>query len=191
MRHVHALLHQASRVRDGAGRVVATLADYAVVRELVADLVAEGVESAVPPTVRETVEAARTLISAGKAVLSVADVAKDLGLDKSAASRRVRAAQGLGYLLNEETRKGRAACLTLGSLMPDEVEILPPVEALAVKTPRPHEEADPDPPDRCTVAGDPEGVSPVPGTSGPDAGTTSEPGMNDLYSLFDGEGGEE
>ncbi|MDP9481297.1 MAG: hypothetical protein M3R38_37475, partial [Actinomycetota bacterium] len=44
----HALLHQASRERDAEGRVVAGLEDYARVRELVADLVAEGVEATVP-----------------------------------------------------------------------------------------------------------------------------------------------
>jgi hypothetical protein len=37
----HALLHQATRPRDGAGRIVATLDDYRAVRALVADLLAE------------------------------------------------------------------------------------------------------------------------------------------------------
>jgi hypothetical protein len=39
----HALLHQATRERDDAARIVASLDDYAAVRELVADLVADGV----------------------------------------------------------------------------------------------------------------------------------------------------
>ena len=41
----HALLHQATRTKDSDGRVVATLDDYAAVRDLVADLVAAGVEA--------------------------------------------------------------------------------------------------------------------------------------------------
>jgi hypothetical protein len=42
----HALLHQASRERDAEGRIVATVEeDYAAVRELVADLVSEGIEA--------------------------------------------------------------------------------------------------------------------------------------------------
>ena len=53
----HALLHQASRERDDAGRVIATIEDYAVVHELVVDIVSEGVEATVPATVRELVEA--------------------------------------------------------------------------------------------------------------------------------------
>ena len=53
----HALLHQASRERDDAGKVIATIEDYAVVHELVVDIVSEGVEATVPATVRELVEA--------------------------------------------------------------------------------------------------------------------------------------
>ena len=39
----HAILHQATRDRDDDGRIIATLDDYAVVRDLVADTIAEGV----------------------------------------------------------------------------------------------------------------------------------------------------
>ena len=53
----HALLHQAIRKTDEDGRVVATLEDYAVVRELVIDALSEGVEATVPAIVRETVDA--------------------------------------------------------------------------------------------------------------------------------------
>ena len=53
----HAVLHQASRARDDDGRIIATLDDYAVVRDLVADTIAEGVGTTVSDTVRETVAA--------------------------------------------------------------------------------------------------------------------------------------
>jgi hypothetical protein len=53
----HALLHRETRARDDHGRIVATLADYSAVRELVAKLFAEGIEATVPATVRETVNA--------------------------------------------------------------------------------------------------------------------------------------
>src|SRR3712207_2890179 len=49
----YAVLHQASRHKDKEGRIVATVEDYAAVRELVADLVSEGIEATVPATVRE------------------------------------------------------------------------------------------------------------------------------------------
>jgi hypothetical protein len=47
---------KASRPKDEQGRVIAALDDYAAVRELVADLVAEGVEATVKPEIREVVE---------------------------------------------------------------------------------------------------------------------------------------
>ena len=53
----HAILHQASRERDVAGQIIATLDDYAAVRELVSDQLSEGVGSTVSPVTRETVAA--------------------------------------------------------------------------------------------------------------------------------------
>jgi len=43
----HAVLHQASQRKDDEGRVIAEIEDYRVVRELIADLVAVGVEASV------------------------------------------------------------------------------------------------------------------------------------------------
>jgi hypothetical protein len=143
----HTLLHQATRERDEEGRVVATLEDYTSVRELVADLVSEGVEATVPATVRETVGAVKRLLedSDGDPV-NVAAVARELKLDNGSALRRVRAAIDRGYLKNLEDRKGRTARLVLGDPLADDVEVLPSVEALR----------------GCTVAGVSEGVGYTP-----------------------------
>ncbi len=127
----HALLHQATRERAGDGRVVASVEDYARVRSLVADLVAEGVEATVPTIVRETVEAVERLIRDGDEEHATnRTVAEDLQIDKSAASRRVRVAVDRGYLRNLEDRKGRPARLVLGESMPEDAEILPLPEEL-------------------------------------------------------------
>jgi hypothetical protein len=149
----HAILHQASRERDAAGRIVATQDDYAVVRDLVLDLVGEGVTAAVSATVRETVAAVTPLLNAqpfdgDMPGVSVRQLADKLGLDKSAASRRWTSARDLGYLTNAESRKGRPARILLGDPLPDDVEVLPPVEALSG--------------DRCAVAREPEGNEPLP-----------------------------
>ena len=155
----HALLHQATRERDAAGRVVAALADYAAVRGLVADLIAEGVEATVPATLRETVEAVRALadqralVGRGRAGgeddpgCSVAGIAARLGIDKSSASRRVKDAVARGHLKNLESGRGRPARIVLGDPLPDEVEVLPTAEALA---------------DRCTVAREAAGINTPP-----------------------------
>jgi hypothetical protein len=126
----HALLHQARRERDAEGRIVAMLEDYAIVHGMVGDLVADGVGAAVPPTIRQTVEAVRTISEEGHQEVSVTQVADLLNIDKSAAWRRVRAAIQRGYLENREEHKGRPARLVIGDPLPDDVEILPSPEAL-------------------------------------------------------------
>ena len=148
----HALLHRASRQCDEQGRIVATIADYVAVRDLVNNLIAEGVDATVPPTIRETVEA----VPAGEEGISVRELAHKLGLDKSAGSRRWQAARDKGYLTNLEERKGRLARIVRAEPLPDDIEILPPPEALED--------------DRCTVASVSEGIpTPLPPRAG-DAG---------------------
>jgi hypothetical protein len=138
----HAILHQASRERSADGRIVATAEDYARVRELVADLVSEGIEATVPATVRETVEMVTRLRDETEKDVTIAALAEELELDKSAAWRRVRSAMDRGYLENKEDRKGRPAKLVVADALPDDIEILPGPERLQ----------------GCTVASDSEGV---------------------------------
>src|SRR5829696_5102017 len=162
----HAMVHQATRTKDEQGRIVASVEDYAAVRRLVVDLVSEGVESAVPKTIRETVEVVEKRLgdSNGEAV-TVAAVARELKLDNSTALRRVRAATDRGHLENLEDRKGRPARLVLGDPLPDDAEVLPSVERLR----------------GCTVAGETGGMGnpPPPGANG--AG--SEAGGRERFAL--------
>ncbi|MDA9982491.1 hypothetical protein N9H39_07090 [Gammaproteobacteria bacterium] len=123
----HAILHQATRDKDDSGRIVATLDDYAVVRELVADLIAEGIEATVPDTMRETVAAVESIISD---TVSTAQVARRLKLDRSAAGRRIRAAINRGYLTNLESKRGKPAKLAIDDPLPNEIEILPTADRL-------------------------------------------------------------
>jgi hypothetical protein len=123
----HALLHQATRDRDAEGHIIATIEeDYAAVRELVADLVSEGIEVTVPKTVRETVEAVKRLreASSGEPV-TVVELARELKLDRSAVSRRVRNAKDRGYLRDLEENLRKPSRLVLGDDLPNDVQILP------------------------------------------------------------------
>jgi hypothetical protein len=115
----HTILHQASRERD------ADLEDYSGVRELVADLVSEGIEATVPSTVRETVEMVKRLRDETEKDVTIAGLAEELELDKSAAWRRVRSAIDRGYVENQEDRKGRPARLVVADALPDDIEIRP------------------------------------------------------------------
>ena len=126
----HALLHQASRLRDASGRIVATVEDYAAVRELVADLVAVGAEVTVKPEIREVVETAARLLANGCKEVRHIDLKAELHLDKSAISRRVAGAIDSGFLRNLEDRSGRPARLVLGDPLPRDREILPSPDRL-------------------------------------------------------------
>ena len=121
----HAILHQAQRERDQYGRIIATLEDYAVVHGLVADVMSEGVQAAVSDTVRETVGAVAGLIGKDSDSVTVAQLAAALNIDKGAASRRQAVARELGYLINQEDKRGRPARLILGEKMPEDKAILP------------------------------------------------------------------
>ena len=126
----HAILHQATRARDSVGRLLATLEDYEAVRELLAEIIAEGVEATVSPAIRETVEAIGRILAAGSEEVSISQLAQVMGLDKSAVSRRAASAVQHGYLWNREDRMGRPARLCLGEPMPAAIGILPTREAL-------------------------------------------------------------
>jgi hypothetical protein len=126
----HALLHQASREADEQGGVVASLEDYAQMRELIASLIAEGVEARIKREVREVVEVVARVLDEGAAEVRQSDLVNALRLDKSVISRRVAAALDIGLLRNLEDRKGRPARLVLGDPVPPEVEVLPSPERL-------------------------------------------------------------
>ena len=120
--------------------------DYAVVHELVEDLVGEGVKAKVPREVRETVAAVERLTADGSPA-TVTQAARELKMDTSSASRRIKRAIAGGYLRNEEDRKGHPARVSLGEPLPEDVVILPAPEALAE--------------DLCTVARESDPITPL------------------------------
>jgi hypothetical protein len=126
----HAVLHQSSRRKDEEGRIIAEIEDYQVVRELIADVVAVGVEATVKPEVREVVRTVGALLEKGREEVRQSNLKLALQLDKSAISRRVADAVDAGFLKNLEDRKGRPARLVLGDTLPDNCEVLPAPEQL-------------------------------------------------------------
>jgi len=127
----HAMLHQTTREKDTQGRIVATVDDYDAVRELIADLVAEGVEATVSATMRETVTAVlASLRGVADATVSVTAVARHMKLDRSAVSRRINAAIDRGYLKNLEEKRGQPARICLGDALPEDADVLPSADSL-------------------------------------------------------------
>jgi hypothetical protein len=114
----HAILYQAQRERDQHGRIVATIEDYDVVRELIGQLIAEGVEASVPEKTRETVEVVRGLIDQGTTHPSRKAIADRLEIGRSATYDRIRDALLRGYLVNEAGKNERGMRLSLGAELP-------------------------------------------------------------------------
>jgi chromosome segregation and condensation protein ScpB len=110
-RHVH-------RQRDGSGRLVATIDDYATVYELVASTYAASASGA-GEKVREVVEAVATLAAAGGEPVRQADIARRIGKSRSTVSGHVTQAIAGGWLANAETTQGRPARLRIGEPLPD------------------------------------------------------------------------
>jgi len=130
----HALLHRATRDRDAAGRIAATLDDYEAVRRLVVDLMGAAVELTVPATVRETVAAVQAIVKAeGGPEATVPALAAALKLERTAAYRRARTAEASGYIVNREERKGRLGRYVPGEPLPADSELLPTCGTLAAR----------------------------------------------------------
>ncbi len=142
----HAWLHQASRDRDDEGWVVAEVEDYAVVRELVADLIADQVEATVSDATKETVRAVTHLQGLRREGVSYKRVAEHLKVDKSTAWRRLAVAAEHGFVRNLETRQGAASRWVVGDSLPEDRELLPSPQALNL----------------CIIAGLTEGIGGTP-----------------------------
>ena len=127
-----AILHQAQRKVDAHGRVIATLADYAVAYPIFSKVLAQTSGKGVTDNVRAVVEliAARAAPLAAKATggkfartgatsagaeveLSSEQIGIATGLGKSAAYRAVRSAIDLGFLVNNETKPRKPYRLVL------------------------------------------------------------------------------
>jgi len=138
-----AIIYQQQRNVDEQNRIIASLEDYRIVFDLIADLINEGAESSIKPKIRQTVAAVSTLLlseelDCPKSISSldnqksvyIAALARELGLDSSVISRRVKEAIKEGFLENLETRSGFRARLILGRKIPDDSSVLPSPEEL-------------------------------------------------------------
>jgi hypothetical protein len=116
-----------------------------VVRDLVADIMAQGVGATVFETVRQTVEAVAAIATPDGVELS--PIADKLNLDKSNVSRRLRQAADGGYVRNLEDKRGKPGRWVIGDPLPEAAKLLPHPAQLRNTTQQPDQ-------DRCCVAVD-------------------------------------
>jgi hypothetical protein len=129
----HALIHREHRELNAHGAIVADIArDYAVVRELMHDVLAETAETKIKETTFETIEVVRHLtegLDEDEGVTAAA-VGKELRLDKSSAYRRLVVATDGGFVINLESRPGRPGKFRLTDEQVEAIEIMPTAAGL-------------------------------------------------------------
>jgi hypothetical protein len=130
----HALLEREYRKRDGRGHVVADAADYGVICELVGPLFTTGGSGGVSARQREAIEAVQRLSGVahpdGVPVQAVAD---ELGIDRSAAQRRLYGPIRQGFIANDPARPRGPWRLKPGDSHPGTTGGLPDPEDLAIQ----------------------------------------------------------
>ncbi len=179
----HALLHRDHRDRDERGRIVANLDDYAVVRDLMHGLLQETSEVKIKETTVETITAVtQATVGMGSEDGATGQaVAKVLKLDRSAALRRLRVAQDDGFVVNLETRRGRAGRYRTTDQKVEAETMLPTPETLTsshLNHPETAATLQPQSKDSNIQAsyGLHDGLQPVPASSQP--ATVEQPGCN-------------
>ena len=116
-----------------------------------------------PKTVRETVEAVKALAKSSLNGVPQSALRERLRLDRGSISRRIKQAIDLGYLVDDQEKKGQPAQLKIGEPMPDEVDVLPRPEMFAG--------------DRCSVAACSGGIGAVEPSPSPERSTEGGPLM--------------
>ncbi len=132
-----ALLHQAQRRIADDGAIEATLDDYGHVRALVAESFAAAQQDDLTPAQREAAAAVGSLCADSPSGVALGAVADRLGIDKSAASRRLEVLASRGYVRNLERRRGVPGLFVPGLPLPTAANALPTVEEIAAIMPHP------------------------------------------------------
>ena len=120
-----AIEHRYQRKLDGQGRLLGTVADYAIVHTIASDLFTSVQEEGLTQLDREFVTAIKELSENGKNPVSQAALRGEIKASKSAVSYRVRRLMNLGFVANLQDKKGLAAKLVPGAPLPDVVPPLP------------------------------------------------------------------
>ena len=125
-----AVEHRFQRTTTSNGTIIATVADYAMVHSLIADVFRAAQGEGVTQADRDMVKAVETLSKdasdkIGAKSISQAELIQHTNQPKSTVSYRAKRLLSLGYLVNLETGKGKPHKLVPGTTLPDEAKALP------------------------------------------------------------------
>jgi len=125
-----AMLHQAQRQKAGDGCLIASLDDYRVVHDVVQEVFGAAQQDGLTDKQRKAVAAVIATQENSAPGVSLTVVARHLGIDKSAASRRLANPVAQGFVKNLESQKGHPARYAPGEPLPAAVSTLPTPETL-------------------------------------------------------------
>jgi hypothetical protein len=129
----HAILHQKNRQIDARGRVIAELADYAAVYDLVADLMAEQAATGASSSDLEFFELVKNAAvqdEDGEAYVTTGAMEKALNRDRTRALRRLGKLAKAGYLI-KDTKRREHRYYVAADLPGGAVPVLPAPELVA------------------------------------------------------------
>jgi hypothetical protein len=127
-----AMLHQCQRNRDEVGRIVATVADYAIAVATIGESFRLAANDSITARQRDIYG----VVKSEENGISVRAVAQQVGIHPSSASRHLRALAVKGFLIDSHgDEKGKAASYRVGAPLPEEREVLPLTEDLAATFP--------------------------------------------------------
>jgi hypothetical protein len=122
-----AILHQQQRERDDQERIIASEADYRIVYDLAAPVFGAAASEGVTPAVRETVATVAELTKdTDGGTISAHALGTALKLGKAAISRRVGLTLKGGFLVNEESIRGKPSKLRVGDPLPEQANLPAP-----------------------------------------------------------------
>ena len=126
----NAILHQRNRARSNDGSILADHRDYEIVNDLISDVIAAGLEAAVPRQVRQIAEKVKQmkLEKPGRSI-SQADIAARINMHKTTVSRWVKVAIQRGYLKYADENH-KHADIEIGEPLPEDRQVLPSPEEL-------------------------------------------------------------
>ena len=122
-----AVLRHQHREKDEKNRIVAQIADYEVVYQLVNEMFETSVNK-VSDKIRQVVQAVDELKGARVTPISITAVGDHLGTTKQAAHYSIKTALSEGWLVNTESRRGYPFNLDIGEPLPGSIGLPPPKE---------------------------------------------------------------